>query len=170
MTTRWVARDERLGTEGQSIRLANRLMDVLLDDEPRLLAFAEHKGIRPGPHMPRAAGALAADGAQIAMCSSARITSSAKASAADQAAQLPLPNTNLAPIMRLDDDGHRELARLRWGRSPGSARDAAIGGKTFNARAATVAEKLAFRDADRQQRCLVPADGVDEWAFGGGRE
>jgi putative SOS response-associated peptidase YedK len=57
----------------------------------------------------------------------------------------------------------RQLDLLRWGLVPGWAKDAKIGFSTINARAETVAEKPAFRDALRRRRCLVPADGYYEW-------
>ncbi|MGH6960565.1 MAG: SOS response-associated peptidase, partial [Dongiaceae bacterium] len=72
------------------------------------------------------------------------------------------PSQNL-PVVRLDRDGRRELALLRWGLIPSWARDPAIGYRTINAKAETVAEKPAFRAAFRKRRCLVPADGFYEW-------
>jgi putative SOS response-associated peptidase YedK len=52
---------------------------------------------------------------------------------------------------------------LRWGLVPFWAKDPSIGYRTINARAETVAERPAFRDAFRSHRCLIVADGFYEW-------
>jgi putative SOS response-associated peptidase YedK len=68
------------------------------------------------------------------------------------------------PVVRARADGRgRELALMRWGLIPSWAKDISIGMHTINARAETVAEKPAFRNAFRRRRCLVPADGFYEW-------
>ena len=67
------------------------------------------------------------------------------------------------PVCRADGDGHRSLARLRWGLIPHWAKDERIGYRMINARSETVAEKPAFRAAFKGRRCLVPADGYYEW-------
>ena len=57
---------------------------------------------------------------------------------------------------------------MRWGLIPHWAKNASIGSRMINARAETVAEKPAFRDALRRRRCLVLADGFYEWQQTGG--
>jgi len=78
------------------------------------------------------------------------------------------PRYNIAPtqdilaIRRSGEDGS-ELARLHWGLVPFWSKDPSIGNRMINARAETVAEKPAFRNAYRKRRCLVLADGFYEW-------
>ncbi|MCW5751296.1 MAG: SOS response-associated peptidase [Alphaproteobacteria bacterium] len=78
--------------------------------------------------------------------------------------------TQIAPVVRESEDG-RHLALLRWGLVPFWAKDAGIGARLINARAETLSEKPAFRDAFRKRRCILPADGFYEWqaAEGGKR-
>jgi putative SOS response-associated peptidase YedK len=78
------------------------------------------------------------------------------------------PGYNIAPTqevaaLRLGADGERHFARLRWGLVPAWAKDLGVGARMINARAESVAEKPAFRQAFRQRRCLVLADGFYEW-------
>lgn len=79
------------------------------------------------------------------------------------------PSFNLAPTqevaaVRASRDGdERELVMLRWGLVPGWAPGVGIGGRMINARAETVAEKPAFRNAFKKRRCLIVADGFYEW-------
>jgi putative SOS response-associated peptidase YedK len=86
--------------------------------------------------------------------------------------QTPLnlpPRYNIAPtqdvpvVRSTREGGGRELALLRWGLVPFWAKDIAGGYKMINARAETIDEKPAFRDAFQQRRCLVVADGFYEW-------
>jgi len=78
------------------------------------------------------------------------------------------PRYNVAPTqrvftLRLDDDGQRQFALLRWGLIPSWAKDEKIGNSLINARAETVATKPSFRSAFVKRRCLVVADGYYEW-------
>jgi putative SOS response-associated peptidase YedK len=78
------------------------------------------------------------------------------------------PRYNIAPsqsalVVRLDQEGRREGALLRWGLIPFWAKDEKIAYKTINARAETVASAPAFRAAYRRRRCIVPATGFYEW-------
>jgi len=58
-------------------------------------------------------------------------------------------------------------AVLRWGLVPFWATDPReISVKTINARAETVAERPAYRDAFAGRRCLIVADGFYEWSAG----
>ena len=75
--------------------------------------------------------------------------------------------TQTAPVVRLGDDGARQLAMLRWGLVPGWAKDLAFGAHAINARAESVAEKPTFKEALRRRRALVPADGYYEWMVTG---
>jgi putative SOS response-associated peptidase YedK len=72
------------------------------------------------------------------------------------------------PVVRATEQG-RELALLKWGLIPSWAKDAAIGTKLINARAETLADKPAFRNAFRRRHCLVPADAFYEWKAIAGR-
>lgn len=98
-------------------------------------------------------------------------------------AHFPPPRYNVAPtqaipVIRFNPaTGRRELTLQRWGLVPHWAKDrpADPGAKPLpnliNARAETLASKPAFRDAFRQRRCLIPADGFYEWkALPGGRK
>ena len=78
------------------------------------------------------------------------------------------PRFNIAPTqsvaaIRADTDGLRNLELLRWGLIPHWAKDISIGNRLINARAETVAEKPAFRQAFSRRRCLVLASGFYEW-------
>lgn len=64
------------------------------------------------------------------------------------------PRYNICPGTEIFVVGNDRQARLLpWG----------AGGRFANARAETVAERPAFRNAFRQFRCLVPASGFYEW-------
>lgn len=81
--------------------------------------------------------------------------------------EAPRPNYNVAPTQRvpvvLREQERIELRHLRWGLIPFWARDARIGSRMINARAETLIEKPAFRNAFKRHRCLIPANGYYEW-------
>jgi putative SOS response-associated peptidase YedK len=66
-----------------------------------------------------------------------------------------------APVVVVEES--RLLKMMKWGLVPFWAKDASIGDRMINARADTVAEKPSFKQALRQRRCLVLADGFFEW-------
>lgn len=73
------------------------------------------------------------------------------------------PTDDIA-VVRFDQrGGQRSLDLLRWGLVPRWAKDLSIGSKMINARADTLAEKPAFRDAFRRRRCIIPVDCFYEW-------
>jgi putative SOS response-associated peptidase YedK len=77
------------------------------------------------------------------------------------------PRFNLAPTQRIvvipTRDMQREARRMRWGLIPRWAKDAAMGARLINARCEGIDTKPAFREAFKQRRCLIPADGFYEW-------
>ncbi len=64
--------------------------------------------------------------------------------------------------MRSGDAG-RQLDALRWGFLPHWYKTQTAGPLLINARAETIAEKPAFREASRTRRCLIVASGFYEW-------
>ncbi len=77
------------------------------------------------------------------------------------------PRWNVAPsqrmpIVRMTDDGLRELAIARWGLVPSWVKDLPKV-RPINARAETLAASNMFRKPFQSRRCLVPADGFYEW-------
>jgi putative SOS response-associated peptidase YedK len=83
------------------------------------------------------------------------------------------PRWNIAPTdphwivrLRLED---RHILPAKWGLVNSWAKDAKRAAAQINARAETLARSPAFRDAFRERRCVVPADGFFEW-IGAGKE
>ncbi len=69
------------------------------------------------------------------------------------------------PVITGDDA--KQIRFFRWGLIPFWVKNdetaQKISSGTFNARAESIWEKPAFRDAARKKRCLVPAHGFYEW-------
>lgn len=75
--------------------------------------------------------------------------------------------TPTQPILAVAEREGRRLADLfRWGFMPHWVKDPKDFPLLINARAETIADKPAFRDATRNSRCVVPASGYYEWMKG----
>jgi len=70
--------------------------------------------------------------------------------------------TQPIPIVRMVE-GAREFALVRWGLIPAWVKDPKGFTLLINARAESVNNKPAFRNAMKRRRCLLPADGFYEW-------
>ncbi|SRR5579884_287706 len=79
----------------------------------------------------------------------------------------PAERYNIAPTQPVavvvQQEGQRLLEAYQWGLIPAWAKDPGIGNKLINARAETLAEKPAFKQALVRRRCLIPSDGFYEW-------
>jgi putative SOS response-associated peptidase YedK len=83
------------------------------------------------------------------------------------------PRYNIAPgqdllAVRLEPDGRRHAAFLRWGLIPHGSKDPKVARRLINARSETAGQRGAFRESLRTRRCLVPAAGFYEWKSTGG--
>ena len=79
-----------------------------------------------------------------------------------------VPNYNVCPtnaihVVTHEENGPRRLSAMRWGFLPRWYKKPNGGPLLINARAETIAEKPAFRDAVRQRRALVVTTGFYEW-------
>jgi putative SOS response-associated peptidase YedK len=77
--------------------------------------------------------------------------------------------TQPVPVV-LAERGARKFMLMRWGFLPAWTKDPKKFGLVINARAESVIEKPAFRNAIRRRRCLIPADGYYEWHDLGSRK
>ncbi len=79
------------------------------------------------------------------------------------------PRYNIAPsqpvlALRYNREAKtREWTHFVWGLVPSWAQDVSIGNRMINARAESLREKPAFRNAYRYRRCIVPVSGFYEW-------
>lgn len=77
------------------------------------------------------------------------------------------PGREIAAVRLEAGTGKRELALLHWGLVPSWARRTNIDDHLIFARAETVMQKPAYREAFGTRRCLIPADGFYEWGHEG---
>jgi putative SOS response-associated peptidase YedK len=77
------------------------------------------------------------------------------------------PRHNIAPTQPIPvvivENGIRHFRLMRWGLLPAWVKDPRKFTLLINARAETVLEKPAFKNAMKRRRCLIPADGYYEW-------
>jgi len=76
------------------------------------------------------------------------------------------PRYNIAPtqgVAVVPNNGQNTLDFFTWGLVPSWAKDPSIGSRMINARSETIQEKPSYRNAFRQRRCLILADGFYEW-------
>lgn len=97
----------------------------------------------------------------------------AEAFGLDEPPDVP-PRYNIAPtqpvaaVRRIPAGAPRSVSLLRWGLVPAWSREPRSRNPLINARAETLVEKPAFREAFERRRCLIPADGFYEWRHMGG--
>ena len=70
--------------------------------------------------------------------------------------------TQPVPVITMEN-GFRQFNLMRWAFLPAWVKDPRNFSVLINARAETITEKPAFRNAIRRRRCLIPADGYYEW-------
>jgi putative SOS response-associated peptidase YedK len=77
------------------------------------------------------------------------------------------PRFNISPtqpiLVVVIEQGARHVRLMRWGLIPAWVKDPRKFSLLINARAETVMQKPAFKNAIRRRRCLIPADGYYEW-------
>jgi putative SOS response-associated peptidase YedK len=80
------------------------------------------------------------------------------------------PRYNVAPTQPVlaiwEEANRREVHFARWGLVPRWVKDPRQFSLLVNARAETISEKPAFRDALKHGRCILPATGYYEWRTG----
>ena len=85
-----------------------------------------------------------------------------------------VPRYNIAPAQLVAaitaaENGDRTLTGFKWGLVPSWAETPELEHRLSHARAETVAEKAAFRQAFHSRRCIIPASGFFDW-FAAGNE
>jgi putative SOS response-associated peptidase YedK len=84
------------------------------------------------------------------------------------------PRHNIAPTQPIPvviiENAARHFRLMRWGLLPAWVKDPRQFTLLINARAETVQDKPAFKNAFKRRRCLIPADGYYEWHTSDGRK
>jgi putative SOS response-associated peptidase YedK len=84
------------------------------------------------------------------------------------------PRYNISPTQPIPvviiENGARHFRLMRWGLLPAWVKDPGKFALLINARAETIREKPAFKNAIKRRRCLIPADGYYEWQGSGQRK
>src|SRR3954451_5358333 len=84
------------------------------------------------------------------------------------------PRHNIAPTQPIPivivENGARHFRLVRWGFLPAWVKDPRQFTLLINARAETLKDKPAFKNAFKRRRCLIPADGYYEWQAADGRK
>src|SRR3569832_1920733 len=81
----------------------------------------------------------------------------------------PDPSWNIAPtelalVVRWNrETNEHSLDKLRWGLVPMGAPDLSFAAKQINARAETLTDRPAYREAYVKRRCLIPITAFYEW-------
>ncbi|HEV2160910.1 MAG TPA: SOS response-associated peptidase [Stellaceae bacterium] len=73
------------------------------------------------------------------------------------------PTQDVLAVIYDAETKQRRGEMMRWGLVPRWAKDVKIGYHLINAKAETVAEKPAYREAFKTRRCIIPADAFYEW-------
>jgi putative SOS response-associated peptidase YedK len=87
----------------------------------------------------------------------------------------PIQQTNYPmrnrPVVRLTDEGGRELVEMNWGLVPSWAKEKKVGRNTFNARMESLVEgKPMFRSAFKSRRCLLVGTSYIEYRDESGKK
>lgn len=84
------------------------------------------------------------------------------------------PRYNIAPTQPIPvvilENGDRHFRLMRWGLIPAWVKNPRQFALLINARAETVLDKPAFKNAMKRRRCLLPVDGYYEWHQSEGRK
>jgi len=80
--------------------------------------------------------------------------------------ELYTPSYNCAPSQKLPvitNYNSNTLSFFNWGLIPYWAKNPNVGFRNINTRYETISQKPSFREAFKQRRCLIPANGYYEW-------